>query len=153
MQEAVTSKVEEAAQRVAQSEGLELVEVEVKGDGNARLVRISIDKPEGVTHADCQMVSDKVGEILDAEDAIPGHYTLEVSSPGVERKLLKPQDYRAVSGEEGDDHGARRGGRTSHLGRYARRVRGWRDLPGNRSREIRRFPFDQVKKANLKFEW
>src|SRR5579864_6335145 len=51
MQESVTSKVEEVAQRVAQSEGLELVEVEVKGGGNARLVRISIDKPEGVTHA------------------------------------------------------------------------------------------------------
>jgi RimP N-terminal domain len=122
MQEAVTSKVEEAAQRVAQSEGLELVEVEVKGGGNARLVRISIDKPEGVTHADCQTVSDKVGEILEAEDAIPGHYTLEVSSPGVERKLLKPQDYQ------------RRGRRTPHLGRDARGIRGRCDLPGSRTR-------------------
>src|SRR6202795_1865314 len=93
MREAVASKIEEVAHRVAQSEGLEIVEVEVKGGGNSRLVRIAIDKPEGVTHADCELVSHQVGTILDVEDVVPGHYTLEVSSPGVERKLLKPQDY------------------------------------------------------------
>ena len=58
----VTAKIEEIAQQVAQSAGLELVEVEVKGGGNARLVRIAIDKPEGVTHADCGLVSEKVGD-------------------------------------------------------------------------------------------
>ena len=54
MREAVASKIEEIAQRVAESEGLELVEVEVKGGGSNRFVRISIDKPEGVTHGDCE---------------------------------------------------------------------------------------------------
>ena len=75
------AKIEEIAQRVAQSEGLELVEVEVKGGGSARLVRISIDKPEGVTHADCELVSEKVGTILDVEDVVPGGTTRSRSAP------------------------------------------------------------------------
>src|ERR1035438_1699939 len=101
MSEAVASKIEEIAQRVAQPEGLEVVEVEVKGGGNQRFVRISIDKPDGVTHGDCELISQQVGTILDVEDVVPGgHYTLEVSSPGVERKLLKPQDYQRFQGKK-----------------------------------------------------
>jgi ribosome maturation factor RimP len=153
MREVVASKVEEAANRVAQSAGLELVEVEVKGDGNARLVRISIDKPEGVTHADCQFVSDKVGEILDADDSIPGHYTLEVSSPGVERKLLKPQDYQRFQGKKAKitvrEEVAGRRTWEGVLAGFADGLIALETEPG----EIRKLPFDQVKKANLKFEW
>src|SRR5664279_6262687 len=100
MREVVAAKIEEVAQQVAQSLGLELVEVEVKGGGNAGFVRIAIDKPEGVTHADCGLVSEKVGAILDTEDLVPGHYTLEVSSPGVERKLFKPKDYQRFQGQK-----------------------------------------------------
>src|SRR5664280_790098 len=97
----VASKIEEIAQRVAQPEGLEVVEVEVKGGGNQRFVRISIDKPEGVTHGDCELVSQQVGTILDVEEVVPGgRYTLEVSSPGVERKLLKPADYQRFQGKK-----------------------------------------------------
>src|SRR5258708_3517326 len=99
MQEAVASKIEEIAQRVADSEGMELVEVEVKGGGGSRFVRISIDKPGGVTHADCELMSQQVGTILDVENVMPGgRYTLEVSSPGLERKLVKPQDYTRFQG-------------------------------------------------------
>src|ERR1700675_2907575 len=100
MREAVASKIEEVAHRVAQSEGLEIVEVEVKGGGNSRLVRIAIDRPEGVTHADCELVSHEVGTILDVEDIVPGHYTLEVSSPGVERKLTKITDFARFTGKK-----------------------------------------------------
>src|ERR1035437_3046892 len=97
----VASKIEEIAQRVAQPEGLEVVEVEVKGGGNQRFIRISIDKAAGVTHGDCELVSQQVGTILDVEDVVPGgRYTLEVSSPGVERKLLKPQDYERFQGKK-----------------------------------------------------
>jgi ribosome maturation factor RimP len=153
MREVVTSIVEEAAQRVAQSEGLELVEVEVKGDGGARLVRISIDKPEGVTHSDCELVSNRLGEILDAEDAVPGHYTLEVSSPGVERKLLKPQDYQRFQGKKAKITVREEvEGRRTWEGILAGFSDGLISLetkPG----ETLRLPFDQVKKANLKFEW
>src|SRR5512132_1681399 len=101
MREDIASKIEEVARRVAGSEGLELVEVEVKGGGNNRLVRIAIDKPEGVTHGDCELVSQQVGTILDVEDVVPGgRYTLEVSSPGVERKLLKLKDYERFQGKK-----------------------------------------------------
>src|SRR5689334_17989100 len=80
---------------------MEEIEVEVKGGGPQRLVRISIDKPEGVTHGDCELVSQQVGAILDVEDVVPGgRYTLEVSSPGVERKLLKPQDFTRFQGKK-----------------------------------------------------
>src|SRR5437764_85317 len=101
MAESVASKIEEIANRVAESEGLELVEVEVKGGGQHRFVRISIDKPEGVSHGDCELVSQQVGTILDVEDVVPGgRYTLEVSSPGVERKLLKVNDYERFQGKK-----------------------------------------------------
>src|SRR6266540_6474959 len=97
-QQAVLSKIEEIAQRVAQSEGIEVVEVELKGGGRNQLLRIWIDKPEGVTHADCELISQQVGTILDVEDVVPGKYTLEVTSPGVERKLLKPKDFERFQG-------------------------------------------------------
>src|ERR1700737_2821674 len=100
MRQEVVSKVEEIAQRVAASDGIEIVEVELKGGGRNQFLRISIDKPEGVTHADCELVSHQVGTILDVEDVIPSHYTLEVSSPGVERKLLKLKDFERFQGKK-----------------------------------------------------
>ena len=79
---------------MAHAEGIEVVEVQILGGGKARLVRIFIDRLAGVTHADCELVSRGVGAILDAEDVVPGEgYTLEVSSPGIERKLSKPGDF------------------------------------------------------------
>ena len=81
-------KVREIGERVAASSGLEVVEVELRGGGKARLLRIVIDKPAGVTHEDCANVSREVGTILDVEEAVPGSYTLEVSSPGLDRKLV-----------------------------------------------------------------
>jgi ribosome maturation factor RimP len=92
-------KVHEIAQRVADSSGLELVEVDLRGGGKARMLRIFIDKPGGVTHEDCSNFSREVGTIFDVEEAVPGgSYTLEVSSPGLDRKLLKPSDYERFTG-------------------------------------------------------
>ena len=154
MREPVASRVEEIAQRVAESEGMELVEVEVKGGGNQRLVRISIDKPQGVTHADCELISQQVGTILDVEDVVPGgRYTLEVSSPGVERKLVKPGDYQRFQGKK-----AKITLRDPIDGR-----RHWEGILAGLSDDVVvleiapgqniQFPFAQVQKANLKFEW
>jgi ribosome maturation factor RimP len=92
-------KIREVIERVAASHGLEVVEVEFRGGGKARMLRIFIDKPGGVTHHDCELVSREVGTILDVEDLVPGSsYTLEVSSPGLDRKLLKPADYQRFTG-------------------------------------------------------
>jgi len=92
-------KVREIAERVATSLGLEIVEIDLRGGGKARMLRIVIDKPSGVTHEDCANLSREVGTILDVEDAVPGgSYTLEVSSPGLDRKLLKAADYERFAG-------------------------------------------------------
>ena len=92
-------KVREIAERVAASSGLEIVEIDLRGGGKARMLRIVIDKPSGVTHEDCANLSREVGTILDVEDAVPGgSYTLEVSSPGLDRKLLKAADYERFTG-------------------------------------------------------
>lgn len=91
--------VRQIAERVAASSGLELVELEFRGGGKARMLRVYIDKPGGVTHEDCASVSRELGTILDVEDAIPGSsYTLEVSSPGLDRKLTKPADFERFVG-------------------------------------------------------
>jgi ribosome maturation factor RimP len=92
-------KVREIADRVGRSSGLEVVDVELHGGGRARMLRIYIDKPNGVTHEDCSNFSREVGTIFDIEDAVPGgSYVLEVSSPGLDRKLLKPEDYQRYIG-------------------------------------------------------
>lgn len=92
-------RVRGIAERVAASSGLEVVEVDLRGGGKARMLRIVIDKPAGVTHEDCANLSREVGTILDVEDAVPGgSYTLEVSSPGLDRKLVRPADYERFTG-------------------------------------------------------
>jgi len=153
MLEDIASKIEAIARRVGESEGLEVVEVEVKGGGNNRLVRIAIDKPEGVTHGDCELMSQQVGTILDVEDVVPGRYTLEVSSPGVERKLIKPQDYERFQGKKAkitlrDAVEGRRNWEGTLAG-----VAGGAVVVETEPGKTREFPLNQIQKANLKFEW
>ena len=100
------------AQRVAASHNLDLVDLEFQGGAKHRTLRICIEKNaqeraklageelpkdvpverlSGVTHEDCTQFAQDFGTVLDVEDLIPGaEYTLEVSSPGLERKLFKP---------------------------------------------------------------
>lgn len=92
-------KVREIVERVARDYGLEVVDVEFRGGGKARMLRITIDRPEGVTHDDCSHVSNEVGTILDVEDVVPGAaYTLEVSSPGLDRRISKPAEFERFTG-------------------------------------------------------
>jgi ribosome maturation factor RimP len=100
-------KIRAVAERVAQSEGLEVFDVEWKV-GKQRLLRVYIDRPSdsehpgfsGVTHQDCERVSEQLSVILDVEELVPGaaSYVLEVSSPGLDRKLIKPGDYERFAG-------------------------------------------------------
>ena len=86
-------------ERVAASSGLEVVEIELRGGGKSRVLRIFIDKPGGVAHEDCAGVSREVSTIFDVEDAMPGGaYTLEVSSPGLDRKLFRAADFERFQG-------------------------------------------------------
>lgn len=115
--------VRSIAQRVAESSGLELVDVELRGGGGKhRMLRLVIDRPaagsaavlgavqgagieqgvvavHGVTHEDCAAMSREVSAILDVEEAISGgSYMLEVSSPGLDRKLVKAADFERFTG-------------------------------------------------------
>lgn len=83
---------------VVEGEGYELVDVELKGGGKHRVLRVFIDKEGGISHGDCQQVSDQVSTVLDVEDPIPSAYTLEVSSPGLDRRLVKPKDFVRFEG-------------------------------------------------------
>ena len=84
---------------VVESLGVELWELEYSaGRGNA-LLRVYIDSPEGISLDDCERVSRAVSEVLDAEDPVPGHYTLEVSSPGLERPLRTAGHFARFVGE------------------------------------------------------
>jgi ribosome maturation factor RimP len=91
-------KIRAIAERVATSEGFYLVDVELKGGRTNPLLRVYIDKAEGISHADCQLMSEQVGAILDVEDPFPGKYMLEVSSPGLDRKLVAPSDFTHFAG-------------------------------------------------------
>ncbi|MDQ1590455.1 MAG: ribosome maturation factor RimP [Pyrinomonadaceae bacterium] len=94
----IEGRIREICERVATEHGLEHVHTEVGVLGRNAAVRIFIDKPGGVTHSDCSTVSHHVGTILDVEDWVNSAYTLEVSSPGLERGLYKREDYERFAG-------------------------------------------------------
>ena len=92
------ARIREIAERAATEHGVEHVHTEVGVLGRNAAVRVFIDKPGGVTHADCSAVSHHVGTVLEVEDWVNSAYTLEVSSPGLERGLYKREDYERFSG-------------------------------------------------------
>lgn len=96
--DSIAARVQEIAGRVCIDHGLELVHAEVAGPEGKPILRVFIDKPEGVTHEDCAAVSLYMGTILDVEDFIHSPYTLEVSSPGLERGLYQRADYERFAG-------------------------------------------------------
>ncbi len=79
--------------------GYELSDLELKLGGRDGIVRVFIDKPDGVDLSDCEIVSRQLSAILDVEDPLPGRYRLEVSSPGLDRKLTKPAHFQRFLGE------------------------------------------------------
>lgn len=147
-------KITEIAHRAAEREGLEVWSLELLGSGAARVLRIYIDKPEGVSLTDCENISHLVGKILDEEDIIPGDsYQLEVSSPGVERKLCRPEHFLRFAGKK-----ARLTLRepVENQRRWDGVLSGFEDgcvvLETGVDKAIR-VRMEQIEKANLKFEW
>lgn len=93
MQSAFKEKIRELVEPVATEEGMELIMVECLKMKSRWLVKLYIDKEGGVTLDDCATVSNQVGDILDVHDMPPGPYTLEVSSPGLDRPVERDKDF------------------------------------------------------------
>ncbi len=136
-----------------EGQGYELVEVELKGSGNNSVLRVYIDKPGGISHSDCGLVSEQVGTVLDVEDVIPYKYTLEISSPGLDRKLVRESDYTRFEGKL-----AKIQTRIplQHQKVFKGRLKGLRngsvllELQNGSEQEI---PLDVIQEARLVFEW
>jgi ribosome maturation factor RimP len=96
----VTQSVTELIEPGLLADGLELVDVEFKKEGQSWVLRIYIDREGGVTLADCQKVSRLAGDLIEVEEVIEPVYTLEVSSPGLNRVLKKEKDFLKYSGKK-----------------------------------------------------
>jgi ribosome maturation factor RimP len=150
----ILAKLTELSEQAALGTPVEIVEVQLRGAGKSRLLRVYIDKPGGVTHGDCELISERFGNLLDKEEALlADSYTLEVSSPGVDRKLTRPRDFERVLGQK-----IRLAVRDPIEGqtRFEGKLTGF----AGQTLEVEvapehslRVPLDQVQKANLKFEW
>jgi len=166
-------KIREAAERVAKSEGLEVVDVEWKV-GKQRFLRVYIDRvpPTGVveatenqqvasgyaniSHADCERVSQQLSVILDVEELVPGPgYVLEISSPGMDRALKTPADFQRFAGRLANISTIEPIGEAKF---FEGRLRGFTDgrvrmeLKGKEARMVE-IPLETIRKANLAIEF
>jgi hypothetical protein len=123
----VLEQVRTAAARIAASYGLEIFDVQYRREASGMVLRVQIDRPgsgatadDGVSVEDCAHVSRDLSVVLDVDDVLPNAYTLEVSSPGLDRPLRGEDDYR-LRGTPGEDRDAGRGGRAEVFQGAARR--------------------------------
>jgi ribosome maturation factor RimP len=93
-------QVEDLAESLITSEGMELVDLEYRPEGRRWVLRLFIDKEGGVTLDDCAYISRQLGDLLDVKDIIPQTYVLEVSSPGLNRRLRKKEDFNRFAGHK-----------------------------------------------------
>ena len=140
-------------ERIVTAGGLELVDVEFKRERGARVLRVFIDKRGGVSVDDCARISNEIGMMLDVENAIPQSYTLEVSSPGLDRPLRKAEDFERFAGRNVRIKlNAERAGRKKFRGRLE-------GLDGDEvvifdeaEARIHTFPLDDIAYARLEIE-
>jgi ribosome maturation factor RimP len=142
-------KVREIATRIAEHAGMELVHLEMKREPGGVFLRLFIDREGGVTLDDCSAVSRQLSAHLDVEDPIPHRYTLEVSSPGLDRPLYSDRDYQRFAGRRVrlSTYGPVEG-RRNFTGRLSGLVDGAVRLVLEDGREVA-IPREQVAKARL----
>jgi len=154
----VVEQVRSVALPILDSMGIELVELEFRKEGSGMVLRLFLDKPGGILLDDCSAVSRELSELLDVEEIVPGNYSLEVSSPGLNRPLTKPADYARYAGKlvkvrtyemVADDAGNRR---KTFLGQLVELKDGIIHIRLKEGQSAA-IPFDRVAKANLEFEF
>ena len=99
-QKQVRQQIEQLAETLVTSEGMELVDFEYRREGRRWMLRLFIDKDGGVTLDDCASISRELGDLLDVKDIIPQAYVLEVSSPGLNRRIRKKEDFARFAGQK-----------------------------------------------------
>jgi ribosome maturation factor RimP len=156
----IVSQVRSIANRVATSYGLEIFDVSFRREGPGMVLRVQIDRPgpaataeESVSVADCANVSRDLSAILDVDDVVAAAYTLEVSSPGLDRPLTRPDDYERFAGRfaklvlrEPVD------GQKYFKGRLGG-IDGGHVLIDGEDRRTHRVPLDIIARANLEVEF
>lgn len=159
----VLGKIETLASQVCEREGVKLYDVEFASAQGGRVLRVYIDKTEGVGIADCENVSRGLNLLLDVEDPIPGGaYNLEVSTPGLERFLKKPWHYQQATGKKVwvktrqsfDSFGLTNAKLKS--AKQITEILAGADTSGIRfeiENEVLTVPFDAIEKAHLVFEF
>jgi len=154
----VVSRVSAVVEPIAASLGLEVVEIEYRREGRDMVLRLYLDREGGVTLDDCAQVSRELSAVLDVEDFIPGHYSLEVSSPGLNRPLKKEADYHRYRGKLvkvrtfellADDAGNKR---KTFLGELLGLEDGVVRLRLSEG-QAAAIPLEKIAKANLEFEF
>lgn len=149
------SRVLAIAEPIAAERGLEILDIELGGTSSNPLVRVLLDSPDEARRVgidDCQEVSQRLGDALDAYDAVAGRYMLEVSSPGVNRPLVRPEHFRRVLGQKVRVRTKMAaGGRRTLLGRLEATDEAGIDVVTETGPE--RVAFDAIDKANLEFEF
>jgi len=143
------ARLQRLLEPVTEAMGYELVTTELSGRGKGTVLRVYIDAPGGITLDDCEFVSRQLSDLLDVEDPIGGQYTLEVSSPGIERPLVSQDHFQRVVGErikvELTNHHL---GRRRFLGRLLGVGNGELSIEVNG--EVFDLPLQDVEKARLK---
>ncbi len=148
----IEERVREIAARVTEENKLELVHAETVGSKHNPTIRIFIDKPGGISHGDCKIVSRGVEAILDADETILPTYMLEVSSPGLERELYSLKDFERFAGKLAKvKTGKEIGGQKNFRGRIVG-VQGEEILFDDKTSGAVNFPYSAVVKANLEID-
>lgn len=148
----LAEKLHEIAEKFVEKLSIELVHIEIVNTSHGQTVRVFIDKENGVTHEDCSAVSFEIEKILDEKDLIPNAYTLEVSSPGIERGLYRLKDFEKFVDNLAKirTHSAINGQR-NFSGKIIK-VRGEEIVFDDKTNGMVEIPFDFIKKANLEFD-
>jgi ribosome maturation factor RimP len=154
MDEQLIQRITEIIEPVISGQGYELVHLELLGGRRNAVLRITIDRPGGITIDECAHLSHQISVVLDVEDPIPHRYTLEVCSPGLERGLYKKGDYERFAGQPAkiQTFEALDGRRTFNgelLGISGDMVTIHED---NLGKDVQ-IPYQQIRKANLVFLW
>ncbi len=151
-QQPIAARIEAIAESVAKDQSVEFVHAEVPGSKRDPVIRIYIDKADGVGIEDCTRFSAAVEEVLDAEDFIPWAYVLEISSQGIERELYSLKDFERFTGELAKlKTSVEIDGQKNFTGRIVA-VENNEIIFEDRSKGEMRIVYENVAKANLKID-